>query len=132
MALDPFSTTSGTALDPNVPTSGVTSVNMTSDPYGFNSINFNTSASSFAVQPAVAGPNLQVITPNSDIVQNRMVFSTIKGQSRLEKALTLRNTGSEALTIKELNFGDSQEKDKVIAGRLVDHERRDDFKFAKP
>ncbi len=127
MALDPFSPTSSTALDPNVSGASFTPAKTIDNPYGFNSIELNKSASSFQI--AAAGANLQVITPNSDIVQNRIVFSTFKEQARLAKNLTLRNTGSEALTITSLSFGDSQEQQNAVAGRLADHQRGADFKF---
>lgn len=127
MALDPFSPTSSTALDPT-PGSGFNPATTVDNPYGFNSIELNKSASSFQI--AAAGPNLEVITPNTNVVQNRMVFSTFNEQARLSKNLTLRNTGNQALTITALSFGDSQEKNNAIAGRLADHQRGADFKFA--
>jgi hypothetical protein len=128
MATDFFSTTSSIALDPNVQGSTFTNVDTLNNPDSLNFIELNKSASSFQV--AAAGPNLQVITPNTNVVQNRMVFSTFNEQARLSKNLTLRNTGNQALTITGLRFGDSQEKNNAIAGRLADHERAADFKFA--
>lgn len=131
MALDPVSRTSSNALDTNVQGSSFTPINTTSDPYGFNSSDLNTSASSFT-QTAAVGPNLQIITPNSNVVQNRMVFSTVRGQVRPSKTLTLRNTGNETLTISSLRLGDSLEKGNAVTGRLVDHQRAADFKVIDP
>ncbi len=130
MALDPFSTDSSTALEPNLQGASVTPVNTTTDPYGFNPVDINTSASSFAIEPAAGGPNLQIITRNDNIVQNRMVFSTVNEEPRGARTLTLRNSGNQALTVTGLNFGNSQEKYNAVPGRLADHERRADFKFA--
>lgn len=95
-----FSTISG--LDPNPSTSSVQAL-------------------------AAGGPNLEVFSPSSDIsntLQNRMVFSSFNEQARTEN-LTLRNTGSAALTITALSFGDSQEKFNAV--RPADHERGGDF-----
>lgn len=129
MALDPVSRTSSNALDTNVQGSSFTPV--TTDPYGFNSSELTRTASSSFT--AAAGPNLQVITPNSNIVQNRMVFSTVRGQQdRPSKTLTLRNTGSETLTISSLSLGDSLEKNNAVAGRVVDHQRAADFRVLDP
>lgn len=75
-----------------------------------------------------AGPNLEVVTPDTDIVQNRIVFSTVNEEVRAPKTLILRNTGSDPLTIKSLSFGDSQEKDNAV--RIADHSRGKDFSFA--
>ncbi len=82
-----------------------------------------------SAQALAAGPNLEVFSPSSEVsntLQNRMVFSTFKEQPRAEKDLTLRNTGSQALTITALAFGDSQEKFNAV--RPADHERDEDFK----
>ncbi len=87
------------------------------------------SAGSFQTQ-AVAGPNLEVLTTDLDIVQNRMVFSSVNEEVRAAKTLTLRNTGSETLTINSLIFGDSQEKDNAV--RSGDHTRGIDFSFENP
>lgn len=127
MALDPVSRTSSNALDTNIQGSSFTPV--TTDPYGFNSseLSRTASSSSFA-QIAAAGPNLEVITPNSNIVQNRIVFSTVRGEVRPSKTLTLRNTGSETLTISSLSLGSSLEQNNAVAGRLVDHQRAADFR----
>lgn len=126
MALDPFSTNSSTALDSNFQGASFNPVDTAENPYGFDATTLNISSSS---QIAAAGPNLQVITPNSDVVQNRMVFSTFNEQARLSKNLTLRNTGNQTLKITGLRFGDSQEKNNAVAGRLADHERGEDFKY---
>lgn len=106
------------------PTSSVQAAN--SDPYGLSAISPSTSASSSAQALAAGGPNLQVITPNAELVQNRMVFSTVNEEVRAPKTLTLRNTGDAPLTIN-LSLDDSQEK--VNAVRLVDHQRAADFKI---
>lgn len=76
---------------------------------------------------AARNGNLQVVTPNAEIVQNRMVFSTVNEEVRAAKTLTLRNTGSGPLTITKLSFGDSQEKDNAV--RLADHQRAADFRI---
>lgn len=112
---DNFSTDSGAYLDPNIQGAG-----NTLDPYGLSSAN----AQSFVA--AAAGPDIQVITPNAEIVQNRMVFSTVNEEVRSSKTLTLRNTGDAPLTFT-LNLGDSQEKNNAV--RLADHERAADFKI---
>lgn len=78
---------------------------------------------------ATGVPNLEIITPSSELsttLQNRLVFSTFREQGRTEN-LTLKNTGTEALTITGLTFGDSQEKENAV--RPADHERGDDFKY---
>lgn len=129
MALDPVSRTASNALDTNVQGSSFTPV--TTDPYGFNSSELTRTASSSSFT-AAAGPNLEVITPNSNIVQNRIVFSTVRGEARPSKTLTLRNTGSETLTISSLSLGDSLEKNNAVAGRVVDHQRAADFKVIDP
>jgi hypothetical protein len=77
-----------------------------------------------SAQALAAGPNLEVFSPSSELsntLQNRMVFSTFKEQPRAEKDLTLRNTGSQPLTITALTFGDSQEKFNAV--RPADHQR---------
>lgn len=79
---------------------------------------------------AVAGPNLEILTTDLDIVQNRMVFSSVNEEVRAAKTLTLRNTGNETLTINSLTFGDSQEKDNAV--RSGDHKRGIDFSFENP
>jgi hypothetical protein len=76
---------------------------------------------------AARNGNLQVVTPNAEIVQNRMVFSTVNEEVRAPKTLTLRNTGSGPLTITKLSFADSQEKDNAV--RLADHQRAADFRL---
>lgn len=120
------STNSGTSTN-NVLTTSPTSVQATttSDPYGFNSTS-SPSASSFQTL-AQGNANLEVVTPDSSIVQNRMVFSTVNEEVRTPKTLTLRNTGTAPLTITSLNFNDSLEKDNAV--RLTDHTRGSDFRF---
>lgn len=93
---------------------------MASDPTNLSA------AGSFQTQ-AVAGPNLEVLTTDLDIVQNRMVFSSVNEEVRAAKTLTLRNTGSDPLTINSLIFGDSQEKDNAV--RIAEHTRGIDFSF---
>lgn len=121
---------SGTNLNQNQLSTSPTSIqsNTISDPYGFNSTTTSTSASSFQTL-AVANPNLEVVTPDANIVQNRMVFSTVNEEVRAPKTLTLRNTGSDPLTINGLSFGDSQEQDNAV--RIADHTRGIDFSFVK-
>ncbi len=104
-------------LDPNSQAANPMNTAAAQDPYGLRSADAQVAA-------AAAGADIQVITPNSDIVQNRMVFSTVRGQARPSKTLTLRNTGNAALTFT-LNLGDSQEKNNAV--RLADHERATDF-----
>lgn len=124
---------SATARDPNqyqnVLNSEFTSVqaNTTSDPYGLNSAALSTFASSSQTLNG-SGSNLEVLTPDANIVQNRIVFSTVNEEVRAAKTLTLRNTGSDPLTIEGLNFGDSQEKDNAV--RIADYSRgATDFRF---
>lgn len=54
------------------------------------------------------GGNIQVKTPDSEIVQNRMVFSTVNEERRPPKTLTITNTGSKNLTITGLSFGNGE------------------------
>lgn len=54
------------------------------------------------------GGNIQIKTPNSAIVQNRMVFSTVNEERRPPKTLTITNTGSGNLTITGLSFGNGE------------------------
>lgn len=75
---------------------------------------------------AQAVGNLQVLTPDSGIVQNRMVFSTVNEEVRPPKILTIRNTGTGRLTITGLSLGDSQERSRV---RIADHQRAGDFRL---
>lgn len=121
------SATSGTSTN-NLLTTSPTSVQATttSDPYGFGTTS-TTSASSFQTL-AQGDANLEVVTPDSGIVQNRMVFSTVNKEVRAPKTLSLRNTGSAPLTITSLNFNDSLEKDNAV--RLTDHARASDFRLA--
>lgn len=88
----------------------------TADPYGFNTMN----------QSAIGGSSLQVLTPDANIVSNRIVFGTVAGEVRAAKTLALSNTGSTPLTIT-LNLGDSQEKSNAV--RLADHQRAPDFQI---
>lgn len=111
------------SLDPNAQQSGFI---VEQDPLALNSTTSNRTASS--AQALVAGPNLEIITPDQEVVQNRMVFSTVNEEVRAAKPLILRNTGDAALTIT-LNLGDSQEKDNAVPGRLVDHDRAADFRI---
>lgn len=71
-------------------------------------------------------PNLEIVTSDSAIVQNRMVFSTVNEEVRAAKTLLLSNTGDSPLTIT-LTLGDSQEKDNAV--RILDHQRATDFKI---
>lgn len=112
------------SLDPNAQQSGFM---VEQDPLALNSTTSNRTASS--AQALVAGgPNLEIITPDQEVVQNRMVFSTVNEEVRGAKPLILRNTGDAPLTIT-LNLGDSQEKNNAVPGRLVDHERAADFRI---
>lgn len=111
------------SLDPNAQQSGFM---VEQDPLALNTTTSNRTASS--AQALVAGPNLEIITPDQDVVQNRMVFSTVNEEVRGAKPLILRNTGDAALTIT-LNLGDSQEKDNAVPGRIIDHERAADFRI---
>ncbi len=121
--LDSSSAISGTSLDKNDLKTGFVQAN--TDPYNLNT---NTTPASRSRSARAAGDgNIQVLTPDAGIVQNRMVFSTVNEEVRAAKTLTLRNTASEPLTITGLSFGDSQEKDNAL--RLSDHQRGADFKF---
>jgi hypothetical protein len=100
------------SLDPNAQQSGFM---VEQDPLALNTTTSNRTASS--AQALVAGPNLQIITPDQEVVQNRMVFSTVNEEVRADKPLILSNTGDAALTIT-LNLGDSQEKIMQFRGDL--------------
>lgn len=89
---------------------------------------YDLSLNSLTVSASATGGNIQVVTPNADVVQNRVVFSTVKEQVRAAKTLTISNTGTGPLTITALSFGDSLEK--VNAVRSEDYQRAQDFKFA--
>ena len=67
----------------------------------------------------------QVLTPNAEIVQNRVVFSTVNQQVRPPKTLTIQNTGAQPLTITRVTIDNSQEN---IAVRSADNQRAGDFK----
>lgn len=56
----------------------------------------------------VGGGNIQVTTPDSGIVQDRMVFGTVNEEVRAAKTLTVKNTGTGALTITGLSFGNGE------------------------
>ena len=92
-------------------------------------VTFDNFSIQYAQPPAAGNGNIQVLTPDAGIVQNRMVFSTVNEEVRAAKTLTLRNTGSGPLTITGLSLGDSQEKDNAV--RLVDHQRAADFRVAQ-
>lgn len=109
--------------NPNASLENSTGYIVEQNPYGFDA---NSNITSSSPQALVAGPNLEIITPDQDVVQNRMVFSTVNEEVRAAKPLILRNTGDAALTIT-LNLGDSQEKNNAV--RLVDHERAADFRI---
>jgi hypothetical protein len=70
--------------------------------------------------------NIEVVTPDAAIVQNRMVFSTVNEEVRPPKTLTIRNTGNRRLRITSLTLGDSQEN---IAVRSADNQRAADFRL---
>jgi hypothetical protein len=75
-----------------------------------------------------SGSRLKISTPYTDIVPNRMVFSTANEESRPPQKLTLSNTSAtDPLTITGLSFGNSQEQDNAV--RLADHQRGADFKL---
>jgi hypothetical protein len=88
-----------------------------------------TDSSAISSQVLAGGvPNLEVLSPSSDLsntLKNRIVFSTFGEEPRAGKNLTLRNTGSQTLTITALTFGDSQEKFNAV--RPADHQRGRDF-----
>lgn len=71
-------------------------------------------------------PNIQVLTPDAGIVQNRIVFGTVNEEVRPPKTLTIRNTGNQTLRITSLTFGNSQEN---IAVRSADNQRAADFRL---
>jgi len=56
----------------------------------------------------VGAGNIQVTSPNLEIVKNRMVFSTVNEERRLPKTLTITNTGSGDLAITGLRFGNGE------------------------
>jgi hypothetical protein len=119
MATDLLNPSTNSTTSPNTSNlnTGYTSLQAsTADPYGFSSMN----------QSAIGGSSLQVLTPDANIVSNRMVFGTVAGEVRSPKTLTLNNTGSTPLTIA-LNLGDSQEKSNAV--RLADHQRAADFQI---
>ncbi len=95
----------------------------------FPTLGLKTDSSAISSQVLAAGvPNLEVLSPSSDLsntLKNRMVFSTFSEEPRAGKNLTLRNTGSQTLTITALAFGDSQEKFNAV--RPADHQRGRDF-----
>lgn len=74
---------------------------------------------------ALTKGKIQVVTPNLDIVPNRMVFSTVNRQERASKTLSISNTGSGPLTITNLSLGNSQQD----AVRVEDQQRGADFKL---
>lgn len=74
--------------------------------------------------------NLQVLTPDAGIVQNRMVFSTVNEEVRAPKTLTLRNTGNVPVRITGLTLGNSQEQNNAV--RIEDHRRAADFRLVNP
>lgn len=90
-------------------------------------VTFDNFAVQYQDEPVVGDGNLQVITPDAGIVQNRVVFGTVNEEVRAPKTVTLRNTGSGPLTITGFSFGDSQEKANAV--RSVDHQRAADFKL---
>lgn len=114
-----------TSLNPTQqsPALASTLVTNASDPYGLAAPSANP-ASSF-IQPLAAG-NLQVITPNVEILSDRMVFSTVNEEVRAPKTLTLQNTGDAPLTINGLSIGNSI-IEQVNAVRIPDYQRAADF-----
>lgn len=103
------------------PTSSITN----SDPYGFGTTALNSSASTLVTAAAVG--DIQITTPNSGVVQNRMVFSTVNEEVRAAKTFRISNTGGAALTITGLSLGSSLEKDNAV--RPQDHDRAADFQI---
>lgn len=130
VTLDFSSAISTTLLDKDAQGTGFTSVqpNTADNAYDLGHVDLNTSASSLYPQPPTqADGNIQVLTPHADIVQNRMVFSTVNEEVRAPKTLTLLNTGTGTLTITGLSFGNSLELDNVV--RSADQQRAADFKL---
>lgn len=74
------------------------------------------------------GGNIQVVTPDANIVPNRMVFSTFSQQLRPAKTLTLKNTSTEAVTITGVTLGNSQEKVNPALGAAA-YQRAADFQL---
>lgn len=74
----------------------------------------------------VGAGNIQLKTPNSGIVQDRIVFSTVNEEVRGSKTLTIRNTGDGPLRITALSIGNSREN---IAVRDADNLRDEDFRL---
>jgi len=71
---------SGTLLDKDGQGTGFTSVqpNTADNAYDLGRIDLNTAASTLYPQPPTqADGNIQVLSPDADIVQNCMVFSTV-------------------------------------------------------
>ncbi len=74
----------------------------------------------------VGDGDIQVKTPNSGIVNNRIVFSSVNEEVRPAKKLTIRNTGDGPLQITGLSIGNSQQNNAV---RSADNLRNEDFKL---
>ncbi|WP_164928524.1 hypothetical protein [Gloeobacter violaceus] len=78
---------------------------------------------------AKASGKLSVRTPDSEIVNNRVVFSTVDEEIRSPKSVTLTNSGLEPLTISSLVLGDSDEIVNAANGRSGDYKRAGDFQI---
>lgn len=98
--------------NPGTAASDFNNLNLFSQPVNLRSLD-----SSSAVDPLtgisasaalVGAGNIQVTTSDSNIVQNRMVFSTVNEEVRTQKTLTVKNTGSGDLTITRLRFGNGE------------------------
>ncbi len=74
------------------------------------------------------GGNIQVDTPDANIVPNRMVFSTFNQEVRPAKTFSLNNTSTEVVTITGLTFGNSREKVNPALGDAA-YQRAADFQL---
>lgn len=97
---------------PSAATSNFNNLSLFSQPASLRSLSSNS-----AVDPLtgisesaalVEAGNIEITTPDSNIVQNRMVFSTVNEEVRAEKTLTVKNTGTGDLTITGLSFGNGE------------------------
>jgi len=64
--------------------------NTADNAYDLGRIDLNTAASTLSAASTQADGNIQVLTPDADIVQNRMVFSTVN-----EEVRALKNADSQ-------------------------------------
>ncbi|WP_287127937.1 hypothetical protein [Candidatus Cyanaurora vandensis] len=82
--------------------------------------------------PVLAEGQLQITTPIPKIVANRLVFSTVKKETRAPQTITLKNIGNSALTVTALTLGNSPEINNAVSGRTVDYQRASDFRLVTP